>query len=176
METELADIGAVGDGEMRSNLASVVAESGEADALEEDLEGDLGVESERRLMDGWSQVRSTGTVKEVIRATHAVEGGGIEGGVDVVGTGNGVGSEDGDDLEGREATGIVETLENSRDVVGRQGDETLDSRGSRILATSKELETGCTLSFAQAVLALGEVTGERIILTGQLVIATAPAN
>ena len=50
LETELAHIGAVGDGERRGNLASVVAESGEADALEEDLEEDLGVESERRLL------------------------------------------------------------------------------------------------------------------------------
>ena len=50
LETELAHISAVGDGEGRSDLASVVAESGEADALEEDLEEDLGVERERRLL------------------------------------------------------------------------------------------------------------------------------
>ena len=50
-----------------------------------------------------------------------------------------------DDLEGREATGIVETLENSRHVVGRQGDEALDSRGGRVLAASKELELRSTL-------------------------------
>ena len=52
LEAELADIGAVGDGEGRSDLASVVAESGEADTLEEDLEEDLGVEGERRLRGG----------------------------------------------------------------------------------------------------------------------------
>ena len=50
LQTELADIGAVGDGERGSDLASVVAESGEADTLEEDLEEDLGVEGERRLL------------------------------------------------------------------------------------------------------------------------------
>ena len=112
----------------------------------------------------------------MIRATHAVEGRGIESGVDVVGTGNGVGSEEGDDLEWRESSSVIETLENVGDAVLGLGDQTVDSWGSRVGATSKELETGCTLSFARAVLALGEVTGERMILTGQLVIATAPAN
>ena len=52
LETELAHIGAVGDGEGRCDLASVVAESGEADTLEEDLEEDLGVERERGLFHG----------------------------------------------------------------------------------------------------------------------------
>ena len=123
-----------------------------------------------------SQVRSAGTRNSIWSATHAVERCGIEGGVDVVGTGNGVGSEEGDDLEGRESTGVIETLKNVGDAVLGLGDQTVDSRSGCIGATSEELKTGCTLSFARAVLALGEVTGERIILTGQLVIATAPAN
>ena len=67
LEAELADIGAVGDGEGRSNLASVVAESGEADTLEEDLEEDLGIKSERRLMDGVSSAQQAlGTVSGVL--------------------------------------------------------------------------------------------------------------
>ena len=49
LEAELADVGAVPDGEGRGDLARVVVAPGEADALEEDLEEDLGVESERRL-------------------------------------------------------------------------------------------------------------------------------
>ena len=98
-----------------------------------------------------SQVRSPGTVKEVIRGTHTVERCGIEGGVDVVGTGNSVGSEEGDDLEGRESSSVIETLENVGDAVLGLGDQTVDSRGSRVGATSEELETGSTLSFARAV-------------------------
>ena len=98
-----------------------------------------------------NQVRSPDTVKEVIRATHAVEGGGIEGGVDVVGTGNGVGSEEGDDLEGRESSSVIETLENVGDAVLGLGDQTVDSRSGGIGATSEELETRCTLSFTRAV-------------------------
>ena len=86
-------------------------------------------------------------MREVIRATHAVERCGIESGVDVVGTSDGVGSEEGDDLEGRESSSVIETLENVGDAVLGLGDQTVDSRGSRVGATSKELETGCTLSF-----------------------------
>ena len=111
-----------------------------------------------------------------LRVTYAVEGRGVEVGVDVVGTSDGVGSEEGDNLEGRESSGVIETLKDVGDAVLGLGDQTVDSRSGRVGATSKELETGCTLSFARVVLALGEVTGERIILTGQLVIATAPAN
>ena len=84
-------------------------------------------------------------MREVIRSTHAVERCGIEGGVDVVGTSDGVGSEEGDDLEGRESSSIIETLKNVGDAVLGLGDQTVDSRGSRVGATSKELETGCTL-------------------------------
>ena len=99
----------------------------------------------------WSQVRSSGTVKEVIRATHAVERCGIESGVDVVGTSDGVGSEEGDDLEGRESSSVIETLKNVGDAVLGLGDQTVDSRSGGIRATSEELKTGCTLSFARAV-------------------------
>ena len=84
-------------------------------------------------------------MREVIRATHAVERCGIEGGVDVVGTGNSVGSEEGDNLEGRESSSVIETLENVGDAVLGLGDQTVDSRSGCIGATSEELETGCTL-------------------------------
>ena len=102
------------------------------------------------VCDEWSQVRSSGTVKEVIRATHAVEGRCVESGVDVVGTGNSVGSEEGDDLEGRESSSVIETLENVGDAVLGLGDQTVDSRSSRVGATSEELKTRCTLSFREA--------------------------
>ena len=117
-----------------------------------------------------------GASYEGLRVTYAVEGRGIEVGVDVVGTSDGVGSEEGDDLEWRESSGVIETLKNIGDAVLGLGDQTVDSRSGCIGATSEELKTGCSLSLERAVLALGEVTGERIILTGQLVIATAPAN
>ena len=74
-----------------------------------------------------------------------------EGGVDVVGTGNSVGSEEGDDLEWRESSGVIETLKNVGDAVLGLGDQTVDSRSGGIGATSEELETGCTLSSARAV-------------------------
>ena len=86
-------------------------------------------------------------MNEVIRATHAVEGRGIESGVDVVGTSDGVGSKEGDDLEGCESSSVIETLKNVGDAVLGLGDQTVDSRGSRVGATSEELETGSTLSF-----------------------------
>ena len=98
------------------------------------------------VCDECSQVRSSGTVKEVIRATHAVERCGIEGGVDVVGTSDGVGSEEGDDLEGREASGIVEPLQDLSDVVLRLRDQTVNGGGSRVGATGTELELRSTLS------------------------------
>ena len=90
-------------------------------------------------------------LKEVIRATHAVEGRGIESRVDVVGAGNSVGSEEGDDLEGRESSSVVETLKDVGDAVLGLGDQTVDSRSGRVGATSKELETGCTLPFRGAM-------------------------
>ena len=52
LETEFANIGAVGDRERRGHLAGVVVQSGEANALEQDLKEDLGVEGERRLQEG----------------------------------------------------------------------------------------------------------------------------
>ena len=89
-------------------------------------------------------------MKEVVRATHAVEGGGIEGGVDVVGTGNGVGSEEGDDLEGRESSGIVEPLQDLSNVVLGLRDQTVNGGGSRVGATGTELELRSTLSDEQS--------------------------
>ena len=49
LETEFANIGAVGDRERRGHLAGVVVQSGEANALEQDLKEDLSVEGEGRL-------------------------------------------------------------------------------------------------------------------------------
>lgn len=49
LEAQLADVGAVGDGERGGDLAGVVGQAGETGALEQDLEEDLGVEVERRL-------------------------------------------------------------------------------------------------------------------------------
>ena len=49
LEAELADVRAVPDGEGRGDLARVVVSPGEADALEQDLEEDLGVEGEGGL-------------------------------------------------------------------------------------------------------------------------------
>ena len=46
LEAHLAGVGAAADGEGRGNLAGVVVGSREAGALEENLEEDLGVESE----------------------------------------------------------------------------------------------------------------------------------
>ena len=52
LEAELADVRAVPDGEGRGDLARVVVAPGEADALEQDLEEDLGVEGEGGLFYG----------------------------------------------------------------------------------------------------------------------------
>ena len=92
-----------------------------------------------------NQVRSRGTVEEVIRGTHAVEGGGIESGVNVVCTSDGVGSEEGDDLEGREASCIVEAGQNVGNAVLGLRDETINSGGGRVGTTGKELELRRTL-------------------------------
>ena len=82
--------------------------------------------------------------------TYAVERRGIEVGVDVVGTSDGVGSEEGDDLEGCEASGIVEPLQDLSDVVLRLRDQTVNGGGSRVGATGTELELRSTLSDEQS--------------------------
>ena len=63
----------------------------------------------------------------------------------MVRTRNGVRSKERDDLEGRESSSVIETLKNVGDAVLGLGDQTVDSRGSRVGATSEELETRCTL-------------------------------
>ena len=82
--------------------------------------------------------------------TYAVEGRGVEVGVDVVGTSDGVGSEEGDDLEGCEASGIVEPLQDLSNVVLGLRDETVNGGGSRVGATGTELKLGSTLSDEQS--------------------------
>ena len=84
-------------------------------------------------------------MKEVVRATHAVEGRSVERGVDVVRTRNGVRSKERDDLEGREASCIIEAGKNVGDAVLGLRDETVNSGGGRVGTTGKELELRRTL-------------------------------
>ena len=66
-------------------------------------------------------------------------------GVDVVRTRNGVRSKERDDLEGREASCIVEAGQNVGDAVLGLRDEAVNSGGSRVGTTGKELELRRTL-------------------------------
>ena len=91
-----------------------------------------------------------GSSYERLRVTYAVEGRSVEVGVDVVGTSDGVGSEEGDDLEGREASGIVEPLQDLSNVVLRLRDQTVNGGGSRVGTTGTELELRSTLSDEQS--------------------------
>ena len=77
--------------------------------------------------------------------TYTVEGRGINGRVNLVCTGDGVRREERNDLEGSEAAGILETVQDGGNVVRGQGNETLDGGGGPVLAASKELELGRTL-------------------------------
>ena len=63
-----------------------------------------------------------------------------------VSAGDVVGSEEGDDLEGREASGIVEPLQDLSNVVLGLRDQTVNGGGSRVGATGTELELRSTLS------------------------------
>ena len=79
------------------------------------------------------------------RNTYGVERRGVECRVDMVRTGNSVGSKEGNDLEGREATSIVEAGQDRSHVILRLGNEAVDGGGSGVGATGKELELGCSL-------------------------------
>ena len=72
--------------------------------------------------------------------THRVEGSSVDGLVDLVGTRDGVRGKERDDLEGREATSILETLENLGDAVLRLRDEALNSGDGLVGAASQELK------------------------------------
>ena len=80
-----------------------------------------------------------------LRVTYAVEGRGIEVRVDVVGTSDGVRSEEGDDFEGSEPSGILETLENFGHIVLRLRNQAVDSGDGVVGAAGKELQAGCAL-------------------------------
>lgn len=56
-----------------------------------------------------------------------------------------MGREERDNLEGREASSIIETLENFGDVVLRLRDQTIDGSDGLVRAASQELETRRTL-------------------------------
>ena len=63
----------------------------------------------------------------------------------MVRTRNGVRSKERDDLEGREASGIVETLQDLSNVVLGLRNETVNGGGSRVGAAGTELELRSTL-------------------------------
>lgn len=77
--------------------------------------------------------------------THRVEGGGVDGLVDLVRTSDRVRGEEGDDLERRETAGIFETLEDRGDAVLRLGDQADDGRDGLVGATRQELDLRGTL-------------------------------
>ena len=54
-------------------------------------------------------------------------------------------SKEGDNLEGREASGVLEAVEDAGHAVLRLGDETLDSSDGLVGAASQELELRSTL-------------------------------
>ena len=63
----------------------------------------------------------------------------------MVGTGDTVGSKERDDLEGSEASSVLEARQESGDVALGLRNETVDGGSGGIGATSKELELGCSL-------------------------------
>ncbi len=77
--------------------------------------------------------------------TDGVEGSGVDGGVDLVGTGDGVGREESDDFIGREVASVLEPREDRGDVVLGLRDQTVHSRDSLVRTTSQELELRSTL-------------------------------
>ncbi len=89
-------------------------------------------------------------LSKIRNLAHAVERCGIEGGVDVVSTGDGVRGQEGNDLSRREATCVLKAFKDGGDAVLGLGDETLDGRGGRIGTTCKEFQTRCTL-FTESV-------------------------
>ena len=81
--------------------------------------------------------------------TYAVEGSGVDGRVDLVGTSDGVRGEEGNNLERAEVAGVGEPLENSGDIVRRERNKTLDGGSHRVLAASEELQLRRTLFFGE---------------------------
>ena len=77
--------------------------------------------------------------------THTVEGCSIDGRVDLVCASDSVRDQERHDLEGGESTSNLETLKDSGDIVGGEGNETLDGGSGRVLAASLELKLRSTL-------------------------------
>ena len=84
-------------------------------------------------------------------------------------------SEERDDLEGSEASGILETLENLGDAVLRLRNETLDGSDGLVGATSQKLELRSTLKNSGVAISERLLPRSTEALTGQLLSATAPA-
>ena len=76
---------------------------------------------------------------------HGVEGGGVDGLIDLVRASDSVRCQKGNDFEGGETSGVLETLENFGHIVLRLRNEAVDGRDGVIGTTGKELELGCTL-------------------------------
>jgi hypothetical protein len=95
LETHFARIVSTAEWERGHHFSGVVAGSGEARALEEDLEEDLGVEGKRRRVE-WRSV---------------------DGLIDLVRTGDRVAGQQADDLEGREVPRIGKALQDGRNAV-----------------------------------------------------------
>ena len=81
-----------------------------------------------------------------VTATYRVKGRGIDGLINFVGTSNGMRGKEGDDLEGREVTGVGEALQNFSNAILGLRDETIDSGGGLIRTTGQEFEAGGALS------------------------------
>ena len=84
-------------------------------------------------------------LREIEGVAHSVERCSVKRLVNMVSTSDGVRSEERDDLEGSEASGILETLENLGDAVLRLRDQANDSRDSRVRTAGQELYLRGTL-------------------------------
>jgi hypothetical protein len=139
LETHLARVVTAADGERRLDLAGVAGRSWEADAIEEDLEEDLGIERERRL-----RARPCGQpcsyVFLVHEVTHCVEGRGVDRRVDLVRTSDRVGCEQGHHLERRKVASIGEPRQDLVYAVRRLGDKPVDGGDRCVRPAREELE------------------------------------
>ena len=140
LETHLAGVVAAVLWQGGSDLAGVVAPSGEADTLQKHLEIDLSVEGERSLQHNLAfAIAVEGAI------TYRVKGRSVDFRVNLVGTSDRVRGEQRNDLEGTEVTGVGKALQDGANRVRRQGNETFNGRSSRVGASSEELEPRCTL-------------------------------
>ena len=89
--------------------------------------------------------RSGGVSVKRERKAHGVEGGSIYGLIDLVRASDSVGCQKGNDFEGSETSGILETLENFGHIVLRLRNQAVDGGDGVVGAAGKELQAGCTL-------------------------------